>query len=261
MSLSVEPAISTLEKHFVVGWKNNKGEKYVGSSHGYTCDQPAVGTTNGAGPRNMQTFVLAHDGTVLHCLPGFWHPEDLAHELNMARTLYRLWKDPRPRKEKRKMFSRIQLRTMADQPSAMRARSSWQGFDAQNEKRRMEKLAKRRKKRDTWVYDEKGRAKSLKPTCQVVRERMAKRPLRHFARFDIEDFVDYGRPYYDNNARVDGVGVNFAGSDGAMASQKRMRDRKKAREAAKRAKKERAKRKARPTSRPTSRPARRSDTN
>lgn len=253
----MEPALSTLEKHFVVGWKNNKGKKYVGSSHGYTCDQPAVGTTNGAGPRNMQTFVLAHDGTVLHCLPGFWHPEDLAHELSMARALYRLWQDKRPAKEKRKMFSRIQLRTMADQPRAMVARSTWQGFDAQNERRRAEKLAKRRKQRDTWIY-EKGVAKRLKPTCQVVRERMAARPLRHFNRFDVADFVDYGRPYYDNNARVEGAGVDFNASRGAMASQKRMQDRKKARAAAKQRKKERGKRRARPTSRPTSRPSRRS---
>ena len=71
MSLSQEPAFSTLKKHFVVGWKNNQREDYVGSSHGYTCDQPAVGTTNGAGPRNMQTFVLSPDGYVLHCeVPG-----------------------------------------------------------------------------------------------------------------------------------------------------------------------------------------------
>ncbi len=85
-----------LKKHFVVGWKNNWREDYVGVSHGYTCEQPAVGTTNGAGPRNMQTFVLSGDGTVLHCLPGFWHPADLAHELEVSLALHRLWQDKRP---------------------------------------------------------------------------------------------------------------------------------------------------------------------
>ena len=86
MSLPQEPTFSLLKDHFVVGWKNIDREDFVGSSHGYTCAQKAVGTTNGAGPRNTQMFVLSSDGVVLHCLPGFWHPEDLAHELRFART-------------------------------------------------------------------------------------------------------------------------------------------------------------------------------
>ena len=32
----------------------------------------------------------------------------------------------------------------------------------------------------------------------------------------------YGRPYYDNNAKIGGTGVSFNGSKGALESQKRM---------------------------------------
>jgi hypothetical protein len=64
VSLSQDPVLSLLKEHFVVGWKNINREDYVGSSHGYTCAQSAVGTTNGAGPRNMQSFVLSPDGAI-----------------------------------------------------------------------------------------------------------------------------------------------------------------------------------------------------
>ena len=73
MSLPKEPVFSKLQSDFVVGWRNIIAADSVGESFGYTCDQPAVGTTNGAGPHNVQLFVLSPDLTVLHALPGFWH--------------------------------------------------------------------------------------------------------------------------------------------------------------------------------------------
>ena len=51
----------------------------------------AVFTTNGAGPHNIQMFVLAPDGTVLTCLPGYWQSDDLAGELNLAEDLFKLF--------------------------------------------------------------------------------------------------------------------------------------------------------------------------
>ena len=224
-----------LKKHFVVGWKNIWREDYVGNSHGYTTEQEAVGTTNGAGPRNMQTFVLSGDGRVLHCLPGFWHPADLAHELELARVLNRLWKDKRSLAQKKKMFSYLMLRSIREQSPAMVRRSGWQGFDAKNERDRL----KMGKKRDTFFYDENGKAGRIKPTSRLMRERMAKRPFVKFSKFDTETYVDYGRPYYDNNARVSGSGVNFGGTKGYLESQKRMADRRKKR-AAKKSKKRKA---------------------
>ena len=214
-----------LKKHFVVGWKNIRREDYVGSSHGYTCEEAAVGTTNGAGPKNMQTFILSPDGVVLHCLPGFWHPEDLAHELEMSRTLYRLWKDKRSLKQKKSMFTRIQLMSIKRQPRAMVQRSGWQGFDKLNESNRI----KMGKKRDTFYYDENGKPTRIKPTSVLVHERMAKRPFVRFSKFDTAVFADYGRPYYDNNAKIAGAGVNFNGSKGYLESQKRMAERRKKR--------------------------------
>ena len=50
MSLSADNVLDLLESDFVVGWQNIQREDYVGSSHGYTCEEAAVGTTNGAGP-------------------------------------------------------------------------------------------------------------------------------------------------------------------------------------------------------------------
>lgn len=212
MSLPNEPVFSLLKSDFVVGWKNIITEEYVGESFGYTCDQTAVGTTNGAGPHNVQIFVLAPDLTVLHALPGFWHPKDLAQELEFSKVLYRLWKDKgRSRAEKDAMFTRLQLAEYKKHSQATTLRSSWQGFDAKNEQKRREGG----KQRDTFLTSVDGSVRErrgrplMKPINQLVHERMAQRPFVKFADFDIAEFADYGRILYDNNRRVDGRGQVF----------------------------------------------------
>ena len=228
MSLSQEPVLSLLKEHFVVGWKNIRGEDFVGASHGYECTDTAVGTTNGAGPRNTQMYMLSPDGVVLHCLPGFWHPEDLAHELRLGRELYRLWKDKRTKQDKRAMFERLQRVSMRSQSAGMRARSGWQGFDSQNERQRLVMLEPGQQ-RDTFYYQD-GKPERLKPLSVVVHERMIERPFLRIDKFDTEAFIDYGRPYYDNN----GGGVSLNGTKGYMESQKRMAERRRLREEKKR---------------------------
>lgn len=212
MSLPKEPAFSLLKSDFVVGWKNIITEKYVGESFGYTCDQTAVGTTNGAGPHNVQIFVLSPDLTVLHALPGFWHPEDLAQELRFAQALHRLWNDKgRSRAEKDAMFTRMQLAEYKRHSRTTTVRSSWQGFDAKNEQKRREGG----KERDTFLTSADGSVRErrgrlvMKPINQLVHERLAQRPFVKFTDFDIAEFADYGRILYDNNRKVDGRGEVF----------------------------------------------------
>lgn len=212
MSLPQEPVFSLLKSDFVVGWKNIITEEYVGESFGYTCDQTAVGTTNGAGPHNVQIFVLSPDLTVLHALPGFWHPKDLAQELRFSQALQRLWQDKgRSRKEKDAMFTRLQLAEYKNHTRTTTIRSSWQGFDAANEKQRLD----RGQQRDTFltsvdgsVDEQRGRPR-MKPINQLVHERMAQRPFVKFEDFDVAEFADYGRILYDNNRKVDGPGQVF----------------------------------------------------
>ena len=83
MTLPDEEVLTFLDEHFVLGTKNIQKELHVGLSHGYSPKQTAVGTTNGAGGRNVQFLVMAPDETVLHVLPGFWHKEDLLAELRV----------------------------------------------------------------------------------------------------------------------------------------------------------------------------------
>lgn len=201
-----------LKSDFVVGWRNIIRESYVGESHGYACDQTAVGTTNGAGPINTQLVVLAPDGTVLHMLPGFWHPDDLARELTLAKELLAVWTDAgRSADEKREEFRRMMLESLKTHPPEMTARSGWQGFDRKNELKRIAGGAER----DTFLTHAdgtrvmKGDEPVSKPINQLVHERMAERPFVAFDEFDIAAFADYGRVYYDNNKKVDGKGITF----------------------------------------------------
>ena len=212
MSLPNDEVLQLLSDNFVLGHKNIHKEEHVGMSHGYTCKQTAVGTTNGAGGRNVQLVVMASDLTVLHVLPGFWHPDDLIRELNFARQLHRLYRDDAMDDEQKQRFAEVlrasHTRGFSDDTIA---RSDWQGFDRREELNRY-----RKGPRDTVVLDSFGRP-ALKPVCQVVHDRMADSIAEHgFQRydarkkksddprfFDLATFVDYGRPYYDNNAWID----------------------------------------------------------
>jgi hypothetical protein len=195
-----------LATRFVVGMRNIERASHVGLSHGYACDQTAVGTTNGAGGRNLQLVVLAPDETVLHVLPGFWHPEDLVAELGLALEVHRLHGDAAlPAARRDAMFAALHRSHLARQTPESLARADWQDFDLWEEVERS-----RREPRDTVRLDAHGQAvpgkhgaPALKPVVQVVHERMLARPFRKLADFDMESFVDYGRPFYDNNWGID----------------------------------------------------------
>jgi len=206
VTLPHESVFSQLRSDFIVGWKNIKKEPWRGQSHGYTKRQTCVGTTNGAGAHNVQIFILAPDTTVLHALPGFWHPEDLARELRFAKVLWRLWgDDTRTLAQKRRMFRSLQLAEAAYDPAETVVRSGWQGFDASIERARAGQHP-----RDTFLVDSAGKpvpglggAPRMKPLNVLVHDRMAQRPFVKFRDFDVEAFVDYGLSFYDNNLGVD----------------------------------------------------------
>ncbi len=212
VSLPREPVFSLLKSDFVVGWKNIIKEKYVGESHGYSCDGIAVGTTNGAGPHNVQIFVISQDGVVLHALAGFWHPEDLARELRFALDIRKVWTDKSiDRATKNDIFSAMQLAEINNHPKKMVLRSSWQGFDGKNEVKRAAKGIDRDtfvRNADGVILTQKGR-KKLKTLNVLAHERMASRPFVLFEKFDIFEFADYGRTYYDNNKKVNCVGTTL----------------------------------------------------
>jgi hypothetical protein len=106
------------------------------------------------------------------------------------------------------------------------ARSDWQGFDRWEEQSRMAGGT-----RDTAVTGADGKPLTekhgvmLKPTCVLVHDRMMSRPFQKLAQFDFESFVDYGRPYYDNNAGMD-KGKSFPAAQ--HANEQREKDRAKA---------------------------------
>jgi hypothetical protein len=212
VSLPDDPVMQLLAKDYVVGWSNIEKADFVGTSNGYSAKQTAVGTTNGAGGRNVQLVVLSPDGVVLHVLPGFWHPDDLADELRFGKQIHRLWLDEAlSLEQKTAMFGRMH-RSFIDHLSAdTLARSDWQGFDRMAE---MQRLA--HEKRDTAVYDGTGKpvvdrngAMTLEPLCVVAHRRMQQQPFRQLKDFDMEAFTDYGLRRYDNNSGLD-KGKRFA---------------------------------------------------
>ncbi|MBX9692715.1 MAG: hypothetical protein K2Z81_10050 [Cyanobacteria bacterium] len=221
VSLSQEPLFSVLQKELVCGYRDISKEKWAGFSGRHEIGGNAVNTTNGAGPHNMQIFLLSGDGTVLHCLPGFWNPVDLVGEVEFAARLHDVWTNPNmDYNQKRQVFSQMQLAHISEHSSAMVARSKMQNFDKQYE-------LKRRFNTDTIVqptqyatvtYDQNHAQQGLfKSTDQIMHERMAVRPFIPYAQFDVVAYSDYGRPKYDKNE-------DFRGPDGVNKDAARKQD-------------------------------------
>ena len=204
--------------------------------------------------------MLSPDGVVLHALPGFWHPEDLAREMALAHELWDLWKSDLPREQKNAKFSEMQIAAYKAHPKITTQRSRWQGFDAGNERDRVAcgiardtvqgtpiqqpltaaemaardvkmgrmKAVKRAKKEAKLAGKEcddcSKRKLKMKPLNQLVHERMSVRPFVALEDFDVAEFANYGRTYYDNNKKVDGKGSTLMTPKRvAKAEQKRAR--------------------------------------
>lgn len=209
--------MALLQERFVLGARNIEREQHVGLSQGYSCSQTAVGTTNGAGGRNVQILVLAADETVVHALPGFWHAEDLCNELRLGLELHRLYcDDERPVEQKQVMLSVMHRAFLRHHGEQEALRGDWQGFDRNHELDRST-----REPRDT-VTEVAGK-RELKSIPQIVHERMIARSFRKLRDFDMEQFVDYGRPYYDNNSGLD-RGRAFPRAVAANAKREREQD-------------------------------------
>jgi hypothetical protein len=220
VTLSNDEVLKTLTTKFVCGNKNIKGEKYSGRSGEHDTDDAAVYTTNGAGPRNMQIFLLSSDGTVLHCLPGFWSPQDLLFEIEFALELDKLWRDSNLTLEAKKArFSEAHLNHVCSHSTKMMSRSKLQGFDAKFEKKREEKkgdsdfVMSKEEIEKYWdkLPGMKGDQEGMK-TCDIVmHERMAARPFVKYDEFDVEKFSDYGLKRYckcGEKFGIDHIGEN-----------------------------------------------------
>lgn len=204
MSLSQDPAFSYLKNYFVCGFTDITNQGYVGTSGRHERQGQATATSNGAGPHNIQMFMLASDGTVLHCLPGYWDPRDLAKEMQFAYQLNKVYADTKLRRsEKEQLFKQMQMQHVDQHPPQMVRRSHMQGFDQQYE-------AHYKLNTSDTILDaalaKQGMAASghppseaFKTTDVIMHERMAKRPFVAFNRFDVERFSDYGKPHYDKN--------------------------------------------------------------
>ena len=205
MSLSQEPAFTALKDDFICGVRDITNEPYAGLSGRHDATGNAINTTNGAGPHNVQLFMLASDGTVLECLPGYWNPRDLVSEMNFASELNQLWRNPKLSKGQKDMeFRQMQLAHLQQHSPMTVKRSKMQGFDQKFEAQH------RLYTSDTIAHPGMISPSMLQPggqlpqeafktTDTIMHERMAARPFVPLERFDVAAYVEYGRPKYDKN--------------------------------------------------------------
>lgn len=175
----------------------------------------AVTTTNGAGPHNVQLFILSEDGTVLHCLPGYWDPNDLQSELELAQKLNALWLDKSVTGPlKVQAFKKLQLEHLAGHSKEMTARSHLQGFDAHYIAMHAATLPDLIEQPDLLKgCVNRGAAaggpkegmgmhvppEALKTTDKIMHQRMCNYPFVAYENFDTASFVNYGTHFYDKH--------------------------------------------------------------
>ena len=222
MSLSQEPAYSVLKNELVCGYRDISKESYAGFSGKHEVGGKAIKTTNGAGPHNLQTFILASDGTVLHCLPGYWAPQDLVGEVEFAARLHDVWTDRTLSiTQKRQKFSEMHLAHVDEHSHPMVRRSKMQGFDQKYEAKHRLRTSDTIKNVQLASYGltkgQKIPQEAFKTTDVIMHERMAQRPFLPYHHFDVAHFVDYGRPLYDKNE-------DFRGMDGKVANKGAVRN-------------------------------------
>lgn len=207
VSLSQEPALSVLKSELVCGYKDISNESYAGFSGSHKVGEQAISTTNGAGPHNLQSFIMASDGTVMHCLPGYWNPSDLVREVEFAGRLHDLWtRNDLSRTQKNQYYKAMQLNHIHEHPVNMVRRSRMQSFDMEHEvkhnlassdtiKDRSLARAVLSKNRSTKIRA----MRAFKTTDRLMHERMSKRPFVAYNRFDEAEYANYGRPLYDKS--------------------------------------------------------------
>lgn len=182
------------------GFRDISAEPYAGQSGEHSPDSGSTDTTNGSGSRNLQLFVLAPDGTVVHALPGYWNPHDLVHELKLAEQLAHIWGSPMEFAGKQDEFHRLQMAHVADHSAAMVRRSEIQGFDKGTEVARNAQAAEKGETLNpSTIDDSSGDGNKLKTVDLIMHERMAVRPFVPFDEFDVADFVDLGGTFYDKH--------------------------------------------------------------
>ena len=207
VSLSQEPVLSVLKNELVCGYKDISSESYAGFSGSHKIGENAINTTNGAGPHNVQSFLMASDGTVLHCLPGYWHPQDLVREVEFAGRLHDVWTNKKlSSTQKRQHFKSMQLSHVNEHPWQMKRRSRMQSFDMEHEAkhrlRNSDTITNAGVAQAILSKDRMTKIKAMrgfKTTDQIMHERMASRPFVSYSHFDVAKFADYGRPLYDKS--------------------------------------------------------------
>jgi predicted secreted protein len=202
VSLSSEPAFSRLKDRMVCGYRDITGEDYAGRSGIHDVGGNAIQTTNGAGPHNLQLFVMNADGIVLHALPGYWDPGDLVRELDLAERLAAVHADRSlTDAQKAERFREMHVAHVQDHPHDMVRRSRMQSFDQKFEARRRlytsDTIVDRDAVAGAITAGTKPPPDAFKTTDRIMHERMSARPFVPFDRFDVAEYVDYGRPKYD----------------------------------------------------------------
>ena len=215
----------------VCGSRDITGEPYAGMSGRHDRYGNAVATTNGAGPHNVQMFILASDGTVLTCLPGYWAPQDLVTEVKFAGKLNDVWRDPHlSRTQKDQMFRQMHLAHIKEHSPQMVSRSHMQGFDMLYEAEN-KPMSDTIKSPDLIAAAEaKGMhapPQAFRTTDEIMHERMARRPFESIDHFDVAAYADYGKWKYDKeedarmaNGQVDMEKARYSATIGDPQAEK-----------------------------------------
>ena len=203
MTLSHDPVIELLNKHFACAYKNIKGKTaYAGSSNTHLPTNAAMEVSNCAGHHNVQMFFLSEDGRVLHCLPGYWSPRHFTQEAQFALEVGKLYYQAGlSAADRNARYLDLHLRHALEHTKDLRESSYLTGFDKKDLEHRKESDFQRRE----------GFLDGLKTPDQILHERLAERPFLPLESLDVASFIDMGLKRYQYD-----YGLPMKGKDCAV---------------------------------------------
>jgi hypothetical protein len=199
VTLSHEPVIDLLNKHFACAYKNIKGKTaYAGSSNSHLPTNAAMEVSNCAGHHNVQMFFMTSDGRVLHCLPGYWSPRHFTHEALFALEVGKLYyQQGLSAADRNARYLDMHLRHALEHTKDLRDASHLTGFDKKDLEKRKESDFQR----------QEGFVTGLKTPDQIIHERLAERPFLPFEAIDVASFIDMGLKRYQYDYGLPGKGA------------------------------------------------------
>lgn len=204
------PAVQkTLDQDFVSTFTDTTGDPTAGASFKHSPRDNAGPCGKGAGRQNVQTIFMTPDQEIFHVTTGFLSGEDLAKELQFAKTTFdKMQKNPRSQKEVCSQMQVARLKQLGfkeseiGQPENMLTQHFLGGPNPNDFGMKFPGNQSGRSNSAAGIFDQINRQRTLKDANYVIAQPL--RPRQSFEQ-DPGQLVGRGKSFFGTNSSMNGL--------------------------------------------------------